>query len=84
MVVTDIIHNAGRNSNIRIHNKSSVNVAKFKYIGTGITNQNLIQIEIKSRLNSGNACYHSLQYLLPSRLLPKNIKFKTYRTICKI
>jgi hypothetical protein len=26
-----------------------------------ITNQNLIQEEIKRRLNSGNACYHSVQ-----------------------
>jgi hypothetical protein len=29
------------------------------YLGMTITNQNLIQEEIKSRLNSGNACYHS-------------------------
>jgi hypothetical protein len=26
-----------------------------------VTNQNLIQEEIKRRLNSGNACYHSVQ-----------------------
>jgi hypothetical protein len=38
-----------------------------------ITNQNLIQEEIKRRLNSGNACYHSVQNLLSSRLLSKNI-----------
>ena len=37
--------------------------------------------EIKSRLRSGNACYHSLQYLLSSRLLSKNLKIKMYRTI---
>jgi hypothetical protein len=43
--------------------------------------QNLIQEEIKSRLNSGNACYHSVQNLLFSRLLPRNIKIKIYRTI---
>ena len=29
----------------------------------------------------GNACYHSVQNLLSSRLLPKNLKIKTYRTI---
>jgi hypothetical protein len=28
------------------------------------------------RLNSGNACYHSVQNLLPSRLLSKNLNFK--------
>jgi hypothetical protein len=42
--------------------------------GTTITNENLIHEEIKRRLNSGNACYHSVQNLLSSRLLSKNIK----------
>jgi hypothetical protein len=43
----------------------------------------LIQEEIKRRLNSGNACYHSVQNLLPSRLLSKNIKIRirVYKTI---
>jgi len=37
--------------------------------------------EIKSRLRSENACYHSVQNLLSSRLLSKNFKIKIYRTI---
>ena len=37
--------------------------------------------EIKSRLQSGNACYHSVQNILSSRLLSKNIKIKTHRTV---
>ena len=37
--------------------------------------------EIKSRLKSGNACYHSVQNLLSSRLLSKNLKIKIYRTV---
>jgi hypothetical protein len=48
---------------------------------TTATNENLIQEEIKRRLNSGNACYHSVQKLLSSRLLSKKIKIKIYRTI---
>jgi hypothetical protein len=40
------------------------NVAQFKYLGMTVTNQNVIQEEIKSRLNLGNACYHSVQNLL--------------------
>ena len=50
-------------------------------MGTSVTNQNSIQEEIKSGLKSGNACYHSLQNLLSSSLLSKNLKIKTYRTI---
>jgi hypothetical protein len=46
-----------------------------------VTNQNLIQEEIKRRLNSGNACYHSVQNLLYSRLLSKNLKIRIYKTI---
>jgi hypothetical protein len=38
-------------------------VSQFRYLGTTVTNQNLIQEEIKRRLNSGNAHYHSVQNL---------------------
>ena len=50
-------------------------------MGTTLTNQNSIPEEIKSTLKSGNACYHSVQNLLSSRLLSKNLKIKIYRTI---
>ena len=50
-------------------------------MGTTLTNQNSIQEEIKSRLKSGNACYHSVQNLLSSSLLSKNLKIKINRTI---
>jgi hypothetical protein len=50
--------NSGQNQNIKIANESFESVATFKYIGTTLTNQNDIRDEIKSRLNSGNACYY--------------------------
>ena len=50
-------------------------------MGTTITHQNSIQEEIKSRLKSGNACYHLVQNILSSSLLSKNLKIKIYRTI---
>ena len=54
---------------------------EFKYLGTTLTYQNYIPEEIKSRLRLGNACYPSVQNLLSSRLLSKNLKIKVYRTI---
>jgi hypothetical protein len=73
--------NAGQNHDIKIPNRSFENVAQFKFLGTPVTDQNLIQEEIKRRLHSGNACYHSVQKLLSSRLLSKNVKIRIYKTI---
>jgi hypothetical protein len=61
--------NAGRNHYIKTGNKFFENLVQFRYLGTTITNENLIQEEIKKRLNSGNACYHSIQKLLSFCLL---------------
>jgi sorting nexin-29 len=73
--------NSGQNQNIRISNESFENVAKFKHLGTTLTNQNDICDEIKNRLNLGNACYHSVQNLLSSHLISKNLKIKIYKTV---
>jgi hypothetical protein len=73
--------NSGQNQNIRIAIGSLENVAKFKYLGTTLTNQNDIHNEIKNRLNSGNACYYSVQNLLSSHLISKNLKIKIYKTV---
>jgi hypothetical protein len=61
--------NSGQNQNIRIANESFEKVVEFKYLGTTLTNQNDIHDEIKSRLNSGNDCYCSVQNLFYSRLM---------------
>jgi len=73
--------NAGRSRSMKTDNSSFERVEEFKYLGTTLTNQNSIQEEIKSRLKSGYSCYHSVQNLLPSSLLSKNLKIKKYRTI---
>jgi hypothetical protein len=69
---------AGKNQDIKITNRSFENVSQFIYLGTTATNQNLIQKEIK-RINSGNACYHSVQNLLSSRLLSRNLNIRIYK-----
>jgi hypothetical protein len=68
--------NSGQNQNIRITNGWFENIAKFKYLGMTLTNQNDIHDEIKIRLNSGNTCYYSVQNLLSSCLISKNLKIK--------
>ena len=56
-------------------------IVSFNWVVGTKANQNSIVEEIKSRLRSGNACYHSVQNLLSSRLLSKNLKIKIYRAI---
>jgi hypothetical protein len=51
--------NAGQSHNINIADIFIEDVAQFRYLGTTLTNQNLIQEEIQRGLNSVNACYHS-------------------------
>jgi hypothetical protein len=71
--------NSGQNQNIRTANESFENVAGFKYLGTTLTKQNDIHDEIKSRLNLVNACYYSVQNLLPTFSNQKNLKIKIYK-----
>jgi hypothetical protein len=59
---------------MKIDSSSFEKVEEFKYLGITLTNENSIQEEINSRLKSGNACCISVQYLLSSRLLSKNLK----------
>jgi len=66
---------------VRIDNSAFERVEEFKYLGATLTDQNSIAEEIKSSSRSGNACYHSMQKLLSSRFLPKNLKIKIYRIV---
>jgi xylose isomerase len=67
--------NAGQNHDIKIARRSVENMALFKYLGTTVTNQNLIKEEIM-RPNSGNACYYLVQNISSSRLLSKKVKIR--------
>ena len=73
--------NAERGHSVKTDNSSTERMEEFRYLGKTLTDQNSIQEEIKSRLKIGNACCHSVQNLLSSRLLSKNLKIKIYRTI---
>jgi hypothetical protein len=71
----------GQKYSIKIANRSFEDVAKFKYFGTTLTDQNHMHEGVTRRLNSGSVCCRSVQSLLSSRLLSKNLKVKIYKTI---
>jgi len=57
--------NAAPSHSTKTDDSSFERAEEFKYLGTTLTDKHSIQEEIKSRLKSGNACYHSVQNLLP-------------------
>jgi hypothetical protein len=65
---------------MKIANRSFEDESKYKYLGTTLTDKNCMHEGIKSRLNSGNGCYHSVQSLLSSRVLSRDLKVKIYKT----
>jgi hypothetical protein len=73
--------NSGQNHDIKTANRSFENVAQLKHLGTKVTNQNLIQEEIRRRLNLANAFYHSVHNLLSYRLLSINLKIRICKTV---
>jgi hypothetical protein len=61
---------AGRNHNLKINNTYFENMAKFKYLGMTVIHRNCMHEEIKSRLNSDNACYLMFRIVfIPSPVL---------------
>ncbi|KAJ4434450.1 hypothetical protein ANN_23012 [Periplaneta americana] len=72
--------NIVRNGNIKIGNLSFEEV-KFKYLRVTATNINDTREEIKHRINMGNTCYYSVEKLLSSSLLSKNLKVRIYKTV---
>jgi hypothetical protein len=65
---------ATQSNNLKIDNRTLESVEQFKYLGKNLTYQNTE--ENKTRLKSGNICYHSMKNFLSSSLLDKNLKIK--------
>jgi hypothetical protein len=72
---------AGQSNYIWVANKSFERVEKFKYLGETLMDQKCFHEEIRSRLNLGNACFHSVQNFLSSCLLSRNVKINIHKTI---
>ncbi|KAJ4438969.1 hypothetical protein ANN_14923 [Periplaneta americana] len=73
--------NIVRNGSIKIGDLSFEEVEKFNYLGATVTNINDTREEIKRRINMGNSCYYSVEKLLSSSLLSKNLKVRIYKTV---
>ncbi|KAJ4426826.1 hypothetical protein ANN_26625 [Periplaneta americana] len=73
--------NIVRNGNIKIGDLSFEEVEKFKYLGATVRNINYTRDEIKHRINIGIACYYSVEKLLSSSLLSKNLEVRIYKTV---
>ncbi|KAJ4447775.1 hypothetical protein ANN_09783, partial [Periplaneta americana] len=73
--------NIVRNGNIKIGDLSFEEVEKFKYLGATVTNINDAREKIKRRINMRNVCYYSVEKLLSSSLLSKNLKVRIYKTV---
>lgn len=51
-------------------------MAKFRYLGAKGTHKNYVKGEVENRYTSGNVSYHSVQKLLPFRLISKDVKLR--------
>ena len=67
---------AAKSHNVKTDKSSFERTEQFEIFGNILNNQNSIQEEIKRRLKSGNACYHSVQNLLSYSVPSKNINIK--------
>jgi hypothetical protein len=68
---------AGKYYHIKTSKKPSARVEQLKYLGTTLTNRNSIVEELKSIMNSGNVCYHSVQNLFAFQFAIQKYKDKT-------
>ncbi|KAJ4443791.1 hypothetical protein ANN_05569 [Periplaneta americana] len=73
--------NIVRNGTIKVGDLSFEEVEEFKYLRATVTNINDTREGIKRRINMGNACYYSVEKLLSSSLLSKNLKVRIYKTV---
>jgi len=68
-MITSNDQNKGRSHNTKIGSTSIERKEDLMYLGTILTKQNSIQEEIRNRLKSRDARYHSGKNLLSSSLL---------------
>lgn len=73
----------GKEKHITIHEYKFENVTQFKYLGTIITNDNSVTVDINSRIKMANKCYYGLKKQLQSRFLSIKTKCRLYKTLIR-
>jgi histidinol phosphatase-like enzyme len=60
---------------LKLANRTTENETQLKYLGTTVTNQNLIQKELRKGISCKD-CYHSIQNILSSSKVSTNVNIK--------
>jgi hypothetical protein len=58
-------------------------IETFKYLGSTVTTDNNVSVEIQVRLMAGNRCHYALQNVLKSKNISWEAKLNTYKTIIR-
>ncbi|KAF0711681.1 MICOS complex subunit Mic60-like [Aphis craccivora] len=68
---------------LNINNRNFKRTRQFKYLGSILSEKNEIEIEIGTRIQSGNKCLYGLAKLLGSRSLSRELKLQLYITLIR-
>jgi hypothetical protein len=80
-MVMSLVQDAGQNNNIKIGCTSFDKLEKLRFLKRNLTNQNSIHEQIKSKLKSKTSCYHTVQNILFSSFLFKNVKSQIFTNV---
>lgn len=69
------------NNVLQINNTAFTKTNEFNYLGTIVTSDNSIKIEIESRIQKANKCYYSLLTVFKSKLISRNTKLQVYKSL---
>jgi hypothetical protein len=81
LIVSRNNRNYGLEQHIELEGHTFRRVSPFKYLGSIITQDNELKIEVSSRIQLANKGYYGLEKVLKSRTISKNLKIRMYMTL---